>query len=664
MSTASRATQKAQRPPDETHWVAFALDGFGWQVFGTSDWMQIASIQIGGAAKSLKRQIKYPIRLKICLLRQESGRKWALGRLQNARKSLTYKGIGEQLAIMLTNSATADTIIGTSGNDTVTGASGTVVNGDTIIDQSSTDNDTANLVVTGSYTPTTITKIENVNVDWNAFGTATYDFSGVTGANAITLTTSKVGFLGASTITAGASQHIVAGTGMTGAMTITGATTAITVDATNSSSVSVTGTGTATVNAGASTTSVTTSGFTTATVNAGTATAISVTDAAATTNTTSVTTNANSTITNSTTGALTLNVGAGKTVTMNAIGASLNVTGDGDVTINSTGLTNETVTKSKTSGTLTLVSSVTGAEVLTNVQADKIKFTGTVNGAKTVANGANVEVAAATTLIDVTVAGTGSADSATVTFTGATPTATNLTLSGVETLNVVAAATEGTGTDFTVTTLDLDTASNKVVVTGSNDISLGNITGTGQVNASAVTGSVTLTQAASQQALTLTGSATAANTVTFTATTGDASYTGGTGADTVTFANTTGNATAVLSNGANTVTASSLTTGSLVVIGGDGVDTVTATTAGVGTGEVNLNVGAGNNVMTVTASGTNDVVTITAGAGNDSLTLSGASTANDVYTLNMGDGTDTLTTSVDLTAGTWNVTGLETIASL
>lgn len=30
MSTAFRATQKAQRPPDETHWVAFALDGFGW----------------------------------------------------------------------------------------------------------------------------------------------------------------------------------------------------------------------------------------------------------------------------------------------------------------------------------------------------------------------------------------------------------------------------------------------------------------------------------------------------------------------------------------------------------------------------------------------------------------------------------------------------------
>ena len=56
----------------------------------------------------------------------------------------------------LTNSATADTIIGTAKNDTINGASGTVKEDDIIIDQSTTDNDTANLVLTANYKPTKI----------------------------------------------------------------------------------------------------------------------------------------------------------------------------------------------------------------------------------------------------------------------------------------------------------------------------------------------------------------------------------------------------------------------------------------------------------------------------------------------------------------------------
>jgi hypothetical protein len=100
---------------------------------------------------------------------------------------------------MLTNSATPDTIITTSGNDTVNGPSGTVANADLIIDQSTTDNDTANLVLNSfsaatPYTPNNITNIENVNLDWDAFGTATYNLTNVKGAKNVTLTSQKVGF--------------------------------------------------------------------------------------------------------------------------------------------------------------------------------------------------------------------------------------------------------------------------------------------------------------------------------------------------------------------------------------------------------------------------------------------------------------------------------------
>ncbi len=450
-------------------------------------------------------------------------------------------------------------------------------------------------------------------------------------------------------------------------MTITGATGTTTVDATNSSSVSVTGTGTANVNAGANTTSVTTSGFTTATIDAGTATAINITDAGETTDVTTVATNANATITNSTIGKLVVDIADGKTITANAIGASLEVTGSGDVTVSSTGLTTETITNSKTNGTLTVTTSTIKSQDLTKIDADLIKLTGNVGAATgviSVADKANLEVTAATTLIDLTGKAAATSESATVTFTGLAPTATNITLSSIETLNLVAAATEGTGTDFTVTTLDLDTASNKVVVSGSNDISLGNITGTGSVDASAVTGEVALTQVAGGGALTLTGSATAKNTVEFTGAAVASSYTGGEGNDTVTFKNTAGSgvasATAVVGNGINVVKANSLTSGDLDVIAGSGNDTVEATalTAGV----VNVQLGDGTNSLTIgNADGTDFSgvnVTYIGGAGNDTLTINEDVKATDKIVANLGNGTNLVDNKATSTgAATYTLTG-------
>jgi hypothetical protein len=364
------------------------------------------------------------------------------------------------------------------------------------------------------------------------------------------------------------------------------------------------------------------------------------------------------------TGTLALTASDTNSITMNAIGASVDVLGTGDVTLNSTGLTGETVTNSKTAGTLTVVSSATTSQDVSKVAADLIQFTGNVGGVTdvlTVANGAALELTAATAATDITVTGTGTSDAVTLTVSGTAPTQTALTLSGVETLNLVANATAGTGVDLTVTTLDTD--GGKVVVTGTNDIDLGNITAAGEVDASALVGDATLTQTGAT-ALTLTGSATGTNIATFTNTAAASNYVGGAGADTVAFATVgtagVGTATAVVGEGVNTITAAALTTGDLVVVGGSGVDTVTA--GALTTANVTLELGDGANVVSVggTLAGAN--ITVVTGSGADAVTVSSASNAGDTYALTLGSGSDTLNISTANNVGTWAVSGLETIA--
>ena len=565
------------------------------------------------------------------------------------------------LTFTLTNSATPDTVIGTAGDDTINGPSGTVANGDLIIDQTTTDNDTANLVITAAYTPANITNVENVNVDWNAFGTASLVATGITGAQNITLTSSKTGFLGSANVTAGAGQTITAGTGMVGTLTITGATTALTVNGGAAKAISATGTGTATVTAGVSTTSVATSGFSTATVDAGTATSVSVTDAAVATNTTALTVNAAAVaLTNGTTGILNLTASDDNNVTVSAIGASLDVAGTGDVTITSGALTTKTLTNSKTAGTLTVVNTAAGAALnVFNVAADVIDLSVATNDTVTAANGANFKTAINQTSAVFTDGATTPAATNALTITNTAVLQTSITSTNFSTLNVVSNAAAITGTDATYTLIGNGTRT--VNLTGTNDVVVTGGTA-GTFNAAGLTGNLTYTQATAVAGVV--SGATGTNTVVFKAVTVDASYTGQDGIDNVTFVNTSGNATAVLGNGANTVTSAAGTTGSFVVIGGDGVDTITAATAGDGTGEVNLNLGAGNDVMAITtgAAATTNILTIDAGAGNDSLTLAAATVASDVFTLAMGDGTDTLNIATDLTAGTWAISGLETIA--
>lgn len=557
--------------------------------------------------------------------------------------------------------------MGTSGDDVITGTTATLAGTDAIVDNSSTDNDVLNLTLNAALASTDLGRvsgIENVNLIWDAFGTATASADDIKGAT-ITGSSSKVGFLGSFSLSEAGSNTVVAGSGMTGTLTVTGATTSV-VNAGSSKTVSVTSAGSAdadtlTLNANASKT-VTVADFNSATINAAAATTISLTDddnGADDGDTATLNFGVSASLTNAVDD-LTVNAGADAlTLTIDAVGASLDVAGTNNVTLKgaTSGVFDAEVVTKSSSGTLTVeVTDKDGADNFNKVEADLFVIkAASAAGALTVKSGANVEyttnLANATGL---TVAGSGTADSVNLTLDATQGAA--IAFTGVETANIATNATVSS-TDVDITIASIVNASNKVVLSGSNDVTVTLVTAK-TLDASAVSNNFIGTQNAASN-LDVTGG-TANNTFTFTGTTHSNSFTGNEAKDTVTFVNTTGSATANVSNGTNTVTANALTTGTLVVNGGAGVDTVSATA--LTTGTVVLSLGAGNNVVTLDGTFAGINATVETGAGNDSVTIDDATVDGDSITLNLGEGSDTLTISEDVTAGTWTVSGLEKIA--
>ena len=77
----------------------------------------------------------------------------------------SYDALVAPKNLALTNSTTADALVGGEGDDTFTGAAGTLAAADTIRDNSSTDNDT--LTITdedGTIGAFTVQSVENVNL--------------------------------------------------------------------------------------------------------------------------------------------------------------------------------------------------------------------------------------------------------------------------------------------------------------------------------------------------------------------------------------------------------------------------------------------------------------------------------------------------------------------
>lgn len=577
----------------------------------------------------------------------------------------------------LTTSATADTLIGTAKNDTFTGASGTVANGDTLIDSTTTDNDTANLTITAAYTPANISNIENVNIDWNAFGTATVDATNINGASKITVTSSKLGYIGNVKVDGAGNQTIVAGSGAVGTLDVNDGKSVV-VDGGASKIITVDGTATAannlsaTVTAGAATTTVTVGAaqaFKTTTVTGGAATtAVTVHGSAGTSDVANITVSKDATVTIGTAVVETVNItaAAGNKITLG--GGSLldkaTITSDGAVTLVAAGadLTGHTLTNAATSLTIDYTNDA-AADDISKIAFTNLNFKNALAADVTVASGANM-TAAVDLVGGFEILATGAATTDTATLNISVDQTKIDVIDGtndIETLTINTALAS-TDTDSILTIGQLDAS--KAVIAGADKVTLTKFNAT-TIDASAVTKDFVATQDVAA-AITLTGSATAKNTVVFTATTQTVAYTGGESNDTVTMAQTTGNSTVVLGNGTNTYTNANLTDGTAVVLGGAGIDTITmtATDSGANTANVVIQSGEGADVVTLSlaSAGATEAAAVDLGAGDDSFKFGAATSANDVLTIEGGDGTDTLDLNgKDLTDGTITLSGVEVL---
>ena len=549
-----------------------------------------------------------------------------------------------------------DGISGTAGNDTITGTSSTMQDTDAIVDGSTTDNDVLNMTLTATNNAATITNIETLNFDWNAYGTAGVALSAVSGAKQVNISSTKVGYLGDLTIADAGSNNINAGAGIVGTVTLTDSKSGVALTADNAAAVSVTTTrtsATGTVSSKSATT-LTLTDFANGTINSGYTGASTVTvnadDNGKITGKTTINVAAPTVTigTNTYAGDLTVNsTAATATITHTAggIGNSLTIGGTGDVTLVTDSTADaETINNAKTAGSLTIKNSATTQTIdASNWSANTIWFNGIRTVADTVNTGANLKYSGSGTDVKVTIAGSGTTDTATATVTS--QTVDEMTLSGVETLNWVAAATQRVGTDQTVATLTLGASTNKVVLSGTNDVVVTSIADAGTLDASALVGTLTVAGTSTTNNVTVKGGSGNA-TITGTQTSGNLTVTTLDGDDTITAVNTSGAATLVLGNGANTVTANSTLTGTLVVNAGTGIDTVSAT--GVTTGTVNLNLGDGDNVVTVGGTAlTSGVVTLTTGAGADTFTVGSAAGPTAKVTISAGAGDDVIIVNGD-----------------
>lgn len=585
--------------------------------------------------------------------------------------------VGE--AFSLTADDAGDVLVGTANNDTFNAEAGSLA-GTTIAGQ--TGNDTLNATLTGALTNTTkIQSVENVNFDWNAFGTATVDAANITGANNLTFTSSKLGYQGNVQVNNAGDNTIVAGTGANGALDVNQGKT-VTVNAGQAKTVTVdaaaTGAVSATVTAGAATTSIdvgSATAFATTNVTGGEATtSIEVNGTTGSSDVANVTVSKDATLAFLTQAVETVNVTAADGNKLTLADKSLldkaTITSDGSVTLvaGSDELTTHTLTNSTAGLTIDLTSDA--AADLSKVSYDLLNIKNALAGDLTVASGANLKAG-----VDLTgnqiLATAGTSDVVNLNLT-VDQTAIDVIdgTNDVETLNLnVEAASSETDGEIDINRLD----AKKVVITGASKLSIGDGTASAtddanveSIDASAVTGEVNITEGTANAAnnITVVGSSTAKNTVTFATTSASTSYTGGEGVDVVTMAQTTGDSTVVLGNGANTYTNNTLTNGTAVVVGGAGVDTITVvvTDSGANTANVVIQSGEGADVVSLDMAGANEQATVELGAGDDKLTLQTATSAGDNLAVDGGEGTDTIDLNgLDLTDGSITLSNVEVL---
>ncbi|CAO1661527.1 hypothetical protein NYA28ABAC_00929 [Salinicola sp. NYA28a] len=109
-----------------------------------------------------------------------------------------------------------DRLFGTANNDTFNAEAGTLQTGDQLLDQSTTDNDTLNAVISNANKnpAPTLLNVENVNLDLDVFSGAAFDAVTTEGAT-ITASSSKLGFNGQFTLDNAGDNNVVAGENVT-----------------------------------------------------------------------------------------------------------------------------------------------------------------------------------------------------------------------------------------------------------------------------------------------------------------------------------------------------------------------------------------------------------------------------------------------------------------
>ena len=479
-----------------------------------------------------------------------------------------------------------DVLTGNAGNDSFSGTTATDAAGDVIVDTSTTDNDTLTMTLTADLPALIVTNVENVVLNTSALVGVDLDVANITNATT-TVNLTAVGNNGQATVdNASASNTIVAGTGVTTLIVDTAADGA-------------------TVTAGAETTRMDVS-------SSAAAQGLTINTAAALVDVNNIAGGG------AIVGDLTINFAADTDIVLDAIGDSLVITGaDGSISAASSVFTAETVTNNST-GTFSVDVDVDGAHDLTSVSAARFDMTYDSNGgAVTMANtGVNLQVdetfGAATTI-------TGTAASeATNSITGVVSTAalTNFNFANYRTVNLSA------DEDTTITSLSIE-ATNNLVLSGANDITLATDVTALSVDGSAMTGALDATF--NNAMATATGGA-GADTLDFTSGTSTTVVaTGNAGNDTITFL--AGAATSVTVNGGagNDNLSVDTTQATIVYDGGVGNDTLTMANGDYSAAAVTL---TGVEIISVTTGG---ATTLDSSVGNgQTLVLSGNAAAGDV----------------------------------
>jgi len=595
---------------------------------------------------------------------------FGVAQLQTAAGSEATAGEGSTFEL----TSGEDTLSGTNGNDTFTGTTANLSADDRILDSSSTDNDTFTLTATADPVAMDVANVENVIIDWDAFGTPDIDLDNVSGAT-VTLTSDKSGYLGNANFDKVESNAIVTGAGVTGTVTVDGIEDAsvtvanateldigsgtaadgtITVDAGVAETVTVVGADDVVMTANSAETITVNTAFDTADITVGVDVSLEADGAS----------DASVTLRSSATEEVQVVVGTtwqGESIEI-AEGSNIEL----DFT-DSSDISGLTVTNG---GKIILADGMDAATTLTGVEHTVITAEDTLGAASTLTanDGLNLVFEEdITNAVDIVLKSSADSanDSATVTFEKTTTAAIDLAVA--------------TNTDFENVTIIADGTAditlNSVVATGNtvtlqsptNDLTVTGIAAE-TVNAQAMTTDLTLTQSAAADMTVALGSGT--NDVTLAGTSHESTVIGGDGKDTVTLVTSTGNASILAGGGNNVLSVASLSSGDGFISAGAGDDTLTL--GKMTSAEVSVDLGDGDNEVTL-APGTlaGAEITLTLGTGDDTVKLDDANdttietVAADEIVITFGTGTDTLdlsgVTTADLTAGTFTASGLEVI---